>query len=311
MKEQIKRSLFNLLFRVKYYSFHKQSQRPQDRIIIIFDEIKNYCGLADIIKSIVGVYYVAKQNGLGFKIYCKYPLELSKYLQPTLVDWQIDKEDINRCIFQTKLINYTGIEAVAPIKKGVEYHVYNFVGKNILQNTKGKNWEQEWHKLFTDLFRPTSFVLNVIKEQGLPEGEYIAVHIRFLNCLEAVEPDALTYSRPLDSSKRNKLLTCLFNAIDLLKQDFKVVVFSDSKVFAKMSKQRGYDILEGDIGHLSYNQSEETTLKTFVDWYCISRAKKIYSLRGGPLYNSAFPLYASLIGNKEYNEINISESYEG
>lgn len=309
MKEILKNILYNIYFRLKYYKI-KRNHKQEDRIILIFDKNKNYCGIADIIKAIVGIYYIAKQNHLDFKIYCHYPLILSDYLGEGYHKWIIKKEDINYSIWQTKIISYSGLEEQPPLKKGYEYHVYNFLGKNILQNINVENWKSEWHNLFSELFKPRQLILDRLTESGIIPNTYSAVHIRLLNTLEISEPLSVNISKPLDEENKNRLLNIIFEEIENINRINKVIVFSDSELFNYYSKERGYMTIDGKIGHISYCKCEETTFKTFMDWFAISMAKSIYSIRGAVLYNSAFPFYASLIGNKEYFEINISEKYE-
>lgn len=39
-----------------------------------------------------------------------------------------------------------------------QYHVYNYVGKNILENNGIENWELIWGNCFKELFEPTNLM---------------------------------------------------------------------------------------------------------------------------------------------------------
>ena len=86
-------------------------------------------------------------------------------------------------------------------------------------------------------------------------------------------------------------------------------MFSDSNEFLRIAQGKGLKCLPGKVGHVGYKNSKDTVLKTFVDWFAMSKASEIYRIKGTHLYNSAFPLYASLIGNKPYIEIDLN-NYE-
>ena len=85
------------------------------------------------------------------------------------------------------------------------------------------------------------------------------------------------------------------------------MVFSDSNTFLNECKNNGLHVLKGDIGHISYNSTNDIVKKTFVDLYMISRAKVIYQLNGKHLYKSAFSYYGALIGGKRCLRVNLKE----
>ena len=84
----------------------------------------------------------------------------------------------------TRLLSYRGYGHIPILNKKVkQYHVYNYVGKNILENNGIENWELIWGNCFKELFEPTNLMKKIIEDQEWKENAYIAVHIRFVNAL--------------------------------------------------------------------------------------------------------------------------------
>ena len=53
-----------------------------------------------------------------------------------------------------------------------------------------------------------------------------------------------------------------------------------------------------NLGHTGVKQQQQTTLKTFLDLYVMSKSEKIYRVRAKELYNlSCFALLASRMNN--------------
>ena len=81
-----------------------------------------------------------------------------------------------------------------------------------------------------------------------------------------------------------------------------IYVFSDSKTFLDAIDDMPVKILNhNNLGHTGVKQQQETTLKTFLDRYVISKSEKIYRIRAKELYNeSCYALLAARIGNIEF-----------
>lgn len=60
------------------------------------------------------------------------------------------------------------------------------------------------------------------------------------------------------------------------------------------------------IAHSRFTDDKDATMKTFVDLYMISRAKKVYRIAAKELYNlPGFAKTAALIGGVEYETIEV------
>lgn len=293
---------YNTFILGKNYLHFPKKRCPGSISLVVVDKWKKRPGFVDLLKGIVGCYYVSKLNDFDFKLKFTYPFYLDKYLVPNIVKWN-DYSKISNSLLQIKLSNYDAYQE-RKFKKEKQYHIYNFVGLNILEKQNVENWEDSWSKLYKELFRPSRLLEKRICELPFVENSYISVHIRFLNSLEQNEPDYPLSA--LTDNERETLINKCFKSIERVKglsSCNNVIVFSDSNTFLKKAKEKGYMVLDGIVGHTSINNSEDIVLKMFIDLYAISRSSSAYGIVGTSLYNSVFPRYASLIGSKQFKRI--------
>ena len=89
--------------------------------------------------------------------------------------------------------------------------------------------------------------------------------------------------------------------------DNKILVTSDSGRFLQeITKQLDFvRIIPGKVVHMDHtaNAAFDTYMKSFEDMLLLSKADKIYLLQTGDMYHSGFAKRASMINNKEYEEI--------
>ena len=298
----------NFLYRIKCFSI-RPSKIEEKTMIFYMDPNRKYPGFVDILKAIIGCYYIAKMNGYKFKIHFGTPFQLSKYLSPVSEanDWMLsasEKTGINKLNISTGLINYYGIGKIPRLTKA-RYQVRNFIGWNILQRNNMMDWEKKWHELYHELFQPSDYLRKKLSEFEFKENGYIAIHIRFVNALELAEPDFPQV--PLnEDEKENLIYSCIAKNKELEStESCKAVVFSDSNYFLSKCHDMNIFVLEGNVGHVTYNQNAEIILKMFIDLNMIARAKKVFSLRNDNLYASAFPLYGSIIGGKLFKTTSV------
>lgn len=292
-----KNFIANIYYYITQYSIFNISSPKTKKIVLIFDPKRTHPGLVDRLKAIIGIYYISKINGYNFKILDTDHFKLDKYLTHNKTNWSISSYSICHSTYHIRLMNYEPLQQI-PLLTSLEYHIYNYTGKNIIQCQNIPNWENIWHELFIELFKPSEYLEKSLKNNPFYNTKYIAVHIRFVNALELAEPK---YSqRPLPSDEKQNLINSCITAITKLslKSKLPVLVFSDSMQFLSISKENGFHVLDGNIGHITYNKTDNIMLKTFTDLFMISKAESVISLRGKELYESAFPIYGALIGNK-------------
>lgn len=298
----------NFLYKVKCFSI-RPSKIEAKTIVFYMDPNRKYPGFVDILKAIIGSFYIAKVNGYKLKIHFETPFQLTKYLSPAneTNDWILsvhERTGVDKLNISTGLLNYYGIGKIPQLTKA-RYQVRNFIGWNILQRNKMVGWEKKWHELYHELFQPSDYLRENIAKFEIKENEYIAIHIRFVNALELAEPDFPQI--PLNDDEKESLISSCISKIKELEstESCKAVVFSDSNYFLGRCREMDILVLEGNVGHVTYNQNAEIVLKMFTDLNMIARAKKVFSLRSNNLYASAFPLYGSIIGGKSFKTISL------
>lgn len=65
--------------------------------------------------------------------------------------------------------------------------------------------------------------------------------------------------------------------------------------------------MEGNVVHLdyTYHAPSSTYMQSFLDFFMLSRANRVYSIGTSQMYPSEFPLYASKVHNVPFERINI------
>lgn len=269
-----------------------------------------HTGMVDRFKGIINAYYFSKQNNCAFKIIYKTPFPLENYLQPNKVNWTADFPDLKFSIFNTRFINECEWHKLPKLKKNRQYHVYNYIGNGIGPFVRKGDENRIWRELFHELFKPAPDLTNAINTDiAYIESPYIAIHIRFTNTLESFESTAGGYT--LGCAQQNDLIErCRSGILKIIKDngnDYKYLVLSDSKRFLNAIQDMPIITLDTDnIGHISFSNDKNTIMKTFVDFFLLSKAKAIYRIMSPELYSSScFALYASIIGDIPFNSINV------
>ncbi len=285
---------------LKYYSFRKDKDVMGHTLYFIIDPKIGHPGLSDRYKAIIGCYYIAKQNGFDFKIIFETPFRLIDYLDVNVYDWTADKTDLSYSLRNARVIPYNGGGKVPRLNRSVkQYHVYNYIGYDILETNRIPDYKRVWGGLYNDLFKPNNLIVRQIKETGFVKDSYIAVHLRFVNALEHFEGNQFNM---LSEEKKEALIQrCLAGIREIIAEndEIPVLVFSDSSVFLNRVKELPVHVLDGKIGHISFEGDKEVVVKTFVDFYMISAARQTYVIHAPEMYGTVFSYYAVLSGMKE------------
>ena len=91
-----------------------------------------------------------------------------------------------------------------------------------------------------------------------------------------------------------------------------MLVTSDSVTFLKRAVQlEGVHIIPGTLTHIDGNKRQavkdpfEVYLKSFVDFYMLTDARKIYRIGTPQMYPSEFPVYAAKVNGIPFESITI------
>lgn len=286
---------------LKYYSLRKDKDVAGRTLYFIIDPNIAHPGLSDRYKAIVGCYHIAKSSGFDFKIIFETPFRLSDYLDVSRHDWVADKTALSYSLKNARIIPYNGGGKVPRLKRSVkQYHVYSYIGYDILETNRLRDYKMLWGILYNELFDPKGFIVKRIQETGFVKNHYAAVHLRFVNALEHFEGNQFN---TLSEEKKEALIQRCLTAVAKIateNEGIPTLVFSDSNVFLNRVKELPVHVLpDGKIGHISFEGDKEVVTKTFVDFYMISDAARIYVIHAPEMYETVFSYYAALAGMKD------------
>jgi hypothetical protein len=260
-------------------------------------------------KGIVSVFHYCLCNNIDFRIYYKYPFELSDYLIPNQYDWTLKEGELGFNFFQTRFVNLIGDgseKRLVKLQTKKQIHVYaNRDIVNQLNNHYKTSYT--WGKLFSILFKPTEELQKRINDcLSMINGEYICAVFRFQNLLG----DFQEYNyQPLKAEEQSVLIeNCTKALLDLqTKSDIKnVLVTSDSSKFLQtVAELDNIFAFPNKVVHIDSvkGAGKEVYQKSFVDFYLLSHGKKIYSIGTKAMYKSEFPLYAGKLNDIEFERI--------
>lgn len=279
-------------------------------IILMIDGRFIHGGLTDRLRGIISIYHYCKEKGIKFYLNYIYPFNLSLFLEPNEYNWEIDTKDItyNKKYAEPIVINDWQLDVrlhkmyldkVVSKHKGKQIHIYS--NSPFLNN----NFRQD----FKELFHPSFKLQNKLDEILTSIGEsYIAMVFRFQQLLG----DFKEAGYKILSKKEQKELIqqCIKKTYELYNKHHPneiILITSDSTTFLKsISSELDFvRTIPGKVVHMDYTSdaTNDVYMKSFVDLFILSKAKKIYLLQTGEMYHSGFAKQAAMIKNAPYEEI--------
>ena len=280
----------------------------------IYDgKIKNG-GLADRLRGIVSVYEVCKELDIELKIIFNSPFELSSFLVPNKVDWTIERKDLN---YNTNVTDICYIDT----KTGSAYEAKRqkqWFRKEFKKRYKEFHirtnaifaYDGDYSTLFNELFRLSPRLqASIDKQKEILGTDYISTSFRFMNLLCDFN-ETVVMQDTLTEKEKETLIARNIEQIEKLHANNpgkRILVNSDSSTFLQRASELDYVYtIPGNITHIDgKNNSDEYSAyeKTFLDFFMIANAEKIYLMRTGQMYSSGYPLAASKIYNKPFEKI--------
>lgn len=301
----------------KKLSGGQPSLKQHDDKLVIYMVIKETSfsgGLSDRLRAITSIYSECKRRSLPFRINFTTP-QLIDYLQPNEYDWRIAPEEIcynAKEAYPCTLLTYHRINnplqrmaqnAILRMylrKKKRQIHVYS----NMVTS------DAEYGRLFHELFKPTPLLQERIDyhlEKIGGAGTYISMVFRFRQLLGDFKEGGDT----LYGDEREHYITRCVNRVEQMHEEnpaSKILVTSDSTTFlSRLSSLPYVYIIPGNVVHIgfTFDADKMTYLKSFVDYYMLSYASKVYLVRDKLMYHSGFALRAALLNGATYDEINL------
>lgn len=300
----------------KYYQNDLDCKNSKPLVIYMANGFTDHAGLSDRFKGMTSIYGWCKKNKIDFRIHHTSPFELSNYLVPNSYNWYINNDEIcynkhwssvnhamlNHLVFdqiasgkivelQTKWLN----KRLSRIKK--QHHVYtNFYPENNLA----------FGSYFQELFKPSPRLEELIQSQIKSIGKsFISISFRFVQLLgdfHDCDGETLLYEEQQKLISRS--LTVIKNLRRIHPDVSHILVTTDSPTFLHLANQISYVyIIEGEIGHINFNNSDDVNIKTFLDFYMIAHANKVFLAKSEKMYKSDFARCASMIYGKEFEII--------
>lgn len=291
---------------LRRYKFggHKGEGTP---IVAVIDGSTFHGGLTDRWKGIISLYALAKATGREFKIHYIYPFDLTEFQISATYNWIMPTNDLSQNIFSTYLLRITGdptIKRLQNLPKNKQIHVYaNRDCIELINQTYGTNFT--WSGLFNELFRPSPLLQNKLNSFSQTREPYIAIAFRMQNLLG----DYPEYAYQATSEKRQQeIIAACVGFIKRVHKEWNmpILVTSDSNRMTNIAIELPYVWTNsGKAVHVDTVSSapEEYYLKSFVDFYLLAGAQKVYAAATPEMYNSDFPKYAALTGNIPFERI--------
>ena len=267
-------------------------------------------GLVDRLRGVVSTYQVCRSLGEPFKLSFTHPFRLEEYLEPNTYDWRISADELSFHSAETIAI----ISDTLTDSPDERQRQRALIAQQIKANpTQQKHvytnaafcYDHGFADDFHALFRPSQRLqthLDAIQQQiGAP---YIAVSARFRKLLNDFNEE--NYGDILSVEARQSLLAQCMEQLDHLHErhpQHRLLVCSDSTTFLQSASERDYVyIIPGTVSHIDNDipHDYEYYEKTFLDFFTIARASKVYLLKLPPMFNSGFPYAAALCGGVEF-----------
>lgn len=168
----------------------------------------------------------------------------------------------------------------------------------------------DFSNLFNELFKLSpQLKASIEKQKKILGTNYISTSFRFLHLLSDFN-EADDIGEKLPVNERYVLIAKNIEQLKILHNRYperKILVNSDSITFLQEAAKLDYVyVIPGNVTHIGgKNTSNEyqTYEKTFIDFFMIANADKIFLLRTGQMYNSGYPFAAAKIYNKPFEKI--------
>jgi hypothetical protein len=299
-------------------------------IIYMEDQKFSSGGLCDKLCHICWLYLLSKLLNCDFKICFTGPFNLSCYLAENKHKWLINKEDITKSEKKIAVTSFSFVhsdikienmenmvvapqrfvQAIGGLVNEYERILCYFHINEAMNNVAVHAYFKE---MFFELFSPSQKLHDSIDANLKKiDGEFAAAHFRFQKLLGDFSEYPLNGNgncKTLDEEQKAVLIERCINILQKIAErnnGLKILVCSDSVVFLKAVKNLDFVFVVsggGDrIKHIAIDQEidDENILKLFTDLFLMSRAKRIYKVVEGDMYEGRFASTAARLGKTEY-----------
>ncbi len=268
-------------------------------------------GLADRLKGMVAVYDWCKRHGRRFRINFCEPFLLQDYLMPNKIEWLPADIVFSQncsvpkvCLMEPRTCNRREVlEHQNELLESWMDENFSDSSKQLHVYTNMNRTDIGFASLFNELFRPVPRLQTLIDEHlANIGGKYISISFRFTTLLGDFTDCT---GSPLPPEDRAELIERSLEAFKAISRQApahdKILVTADSETFLSRAKEmEGVYVIPGKVGHIDYDHGDDVNMKTFLDFFLISKAEKVYLARSGKMYRSAFAKTAALVNDRPF-----------
>ena len=292
---------------------HKGSlpSAPRKMIIACTDRRFYAGGMCDRFKGMVSAYAWAKANGYEFRISHSFPYELHDFIDCASYDWTLKPDEMSPYAADARMLYARGertgrrLTGYRPDGRQVHY----FGNMDVVEQINGTfGTDYDWGTLFRELFKPGKALQEEI-DRYTPSVPYVSASFRFQHLLG--DFDEKLAKKIKNAEQRDKYIKCCLDSIHKIKAmnpGKMVLVASDSGTFVEEAlKIEGVFAVPGQRVHIQFDTNARSSayLKTFLDFYLLAGAEKLYRVCAGSMYSTQFPLCASRINNRELIDLRV------
>ncbi len=289
------------IWTIKYLKFKGNGDKPRVGVMRV-DGRGYHGGLTDRFKGAVSWFNYCESHGIDFRIFYVYPFNLTDYVVPNEYDWRIEEKDIPDGMSETRIFYARGEKGRRLERLNTKKSIWYYGNMDLGKSLNHEPYDRPWGKIFKKLFRPSDLLsahLKICHEQI--GGDYVAAVYRFQNLLG--DFNEYQYKQLRSEEEKRKLMAKAIEELDKIHEEnpgMRVLVTSDSHVFLSEASTKSYVyFIPGTVEHMDCTDSdtEHVQLKSFLDFFMISEARKVYSITIGKMYRSQFPEYAAKIND--------------
>lgn len=289
------------IWRIKWFN-NKQDKSNFVGLISCIDGRVWHGGMCDRFKGILSTYYYCKENNIPFRIKYDFPFNLSDYLVPNKYDWELKENEYSETYKKVEILYIVAESSSRRMRIPVTTQIHVYANRDTLPL---QNSNVDWGEVYNELFKPSEKLDIVLR--GLNWGEYVALVFRFQNLIGDFKEYAY---KALEGDEKEELLKKCEKAVDdfLLRfPDSNILVTSDSITFLEIIKNKlRVKIIPGEVVHIDTHGnggSDYAYMKSFIDFYMISRANKVFSVGTEIMYPSEFPMYAAKLNKVPFERV--------
>lgn len=309
IKNDEKKSIKQLL---KKYKQKGNLTGTKTAIVMCDDSSIAKGGLCDRFRGIISVYQTCKRENINFKLNFVSPFHLNGFLVPNSYDWQISESEIEYKNSSLPVFIFSEVgdeqEAVVQEKTVSEYLNQNYNQIHFYTNAHYSLGRETFSEDFNSLFKPSEKLQNEINNYSKTiDSDYISISFRFIQLLGDFEEHYNIYPVLPDTDKEkyiNKSIALLKRIHE--QENKQIFVATDSKTFLSAAQKLPFVFtIPGEISHVdaTQNDSFDSNKKTFIDFFMIANASKVYLAHHEKMFYSGFPKTAALAYNKPFETI--------